>query len=144
MTLMSDVKFEKKLALGCKNDITNLVNCNTSTGKSENLHFDVLLLSIAYRVLAKKVQKSYLSWRWRVIQILKKNSLFVWKITWIIWWILTRAVENLKIFTLMRHFFQKYVMFELNKWRQVVLSCMVSKMTQEIWWVFAVVEGNVR
>ena len=61
MTLMSDVKFEKKLALGCKNDITNLVNCNTSTGKSENLHFDVLLLSIAYRVLAKKVQKSYLS-----------------------------------------------------------------------------------
>ena len=61
MTLMSDVKFEKKLSLGCKNDITNLVNCNTSSGKSENLHFDVLLLSIAYKVLAKKVQKNDLS-----------------------------------------------------------------------------------
>ena len=58
---MSDAKFEEKLALGSKNDITNLVNCNTSSGKSENLHFDVLLLSIAYKVSAKKVQKSYLS-----------------------------------------------------------------------------------
>ena len=44
MTLMSDAKFEEKLVLGCKNDITNLVNFNTSNGKSENLHFDVLFL----------------------------------------------------------------------------------------------------
>ena len=61
MTLMSDRKFEEKLALGSKNDMTNLVNFNTSSGKAENLHFDVLLLSIAYKVSAKKVQKSYLS-----------------------------------------------------------------------------------
>ena len=61
MTLMSDVKFEEKLALGCKNDITNLVNFTTSSDMSENLHFDVLLLSIAYKGSAKKVQKSYLS-----------------------------------------------------------------------------------
>ena len=54
---MSDAKFEEKLALGCKNDITNMVNFNTSSGKSENLHFDVLLLSIAYKVSAK-FQKS--------------------------------------------------------------------------------------
>ena len=60
---MSDAKFEEKLALGCKNDITNLVNFNTNNGKSENLHFGVLLLSIAYvnKVSAKKVQQSYLS-----------------------------------------------------------------------------------
>ena len=33
----------------------NLVNFNASSGKSENLHFDVVLLfSIAYKVLAKK------------------------------------------------------------------------------------------
>ena len=37
MTLMSDAKFEEKLALGCKNNITNMVNFNTSSGKSENL-----------------------------------------------------------------------------------------------------------
>ena len=41
---------------------------NASSGKSENSHFDVLLLSIAYKVSAKKVPKSYLSWHWRMIQ----------------------------------------------------------------------------
>ena len=54
-------KFEEKLALGFKNDMMNLVNFDASSGKSENLHFDVPLLSIAYKVSAKKVQKSYLS-----------------------------------------------------------------------------------
>ena len=58
---MSDTKIEEKLALGCKNDMTNLLNFNTSSDKSENLHFDVLPLSIAYKFSAKKVQKSYLS-----------------------------------------------------------------------------------
>ena len=61
MALESDAKCEEKLALGFKIDMTNLVNFNASSGKSENLHFDVLLLSIAYKVSAKKVQKSYLS-----------------------------------------------------------------------------------
>ena len=61
MTLMSDAKFEEKLALGSKNDMKNLVNFNTSNGKSENLHFNVLLLLISYKVSAKKVQKGYLS-----------------------------------------------------------------------------------
>ena len=51
----------QKLALGFKNDMTNVVNFNAGSGKSENLHFDVLLLSIAVKVSAKKVQKSYLS-----------------------------------------------------------------------------------
>ena len=60
MTLMSDAKFEEKLALGSKNDMTNLVNFNMSSGKSENLHFNVLLLLIAYKVSTKKVQKGYL------------------------------------------------------------------------------------
>ena len=48
MTVESDAKFEEKLALGFKNDRKNLVNFNANSGKSENLHFDVLLLSIAY------------------------------------------------------------------------------------------------
>ena len=48
MTVESDTKFEEKLALGFKNDMINLVNFNASNGRSENLHFDVLLLSIAY------------------------------------------------------------------------------------------------
>ena len=52
MTLISDAKCEEKLALGSKNDMTNLVNFNMSSGKSENLHFNVLLLLIAYKVSA--------------------------------------------------------------------------------------------
>ena len=36
------------------------VSFNASSGKSENLHFDMLLLSIAYKASAKKVQKNYL------------------------------------------------------------------------------------
>ena len=52
MTLKSDAKFEEKLILGSKNDMRNLVSFNASSGKSENLHFDVLLLPIAYKVSA--------------------------------------------------------------------------------------------
>ena len=58
---MSDARFEEKLALGSKNDTTNLLNFTAISGKSEKLHFNVLLLSIAYKVSVKKVQKSYLS-----------------------------------------------------------------------------------
>ena len=58
--MKGDAKFKGKLTRGCKNDMRNLVNINGSRDKSENLHFDVLLLSIAYKVSAKKVQKNYL------------------------------------------------------------------------------------
>ena len=51
-------KFEENLTLISKNDMKNFVNFNASSGKSENLHFDVLLLSLAYKVSAKKVKKS--------------------------------------------------------------------------------------
>ena len=60
MTLKGDARFEEKLTLGSRNDMGNLVNLNASSGKSENLQFDVLLLSIAYKVSVKKAQKNYL------------------------------------------------------------------------------------
>ena len=41
MTLKNDEKFEEKLTFGSKNDMTNLVNFNASSGKSENFHFDM-------------------------------------------------------------------------------------------------------
>ena len=90
--------------LGSKNDMKNLVSFNVSSGKSENLHFEMLLLSIAYKVSATQVQKNYLSWHWKVIQTLKKNWLSVWKMTWGIWWILKWPVKSLKICTLMGYF----------------------------------------
>ena len=52
MTLKSDAKFEEKLTVGSRNDIRNLVNFNASSGKSGNLHFDVLLLLVACNVLS--------------------------------------------------------------------------------------------
>ena len=97
---------------------------NVSSDKSENLHFNVLLLSIAYKVSAKKVQKNYLSWHWKGIQTLQKNWLFVWKMVWGIWWTLTWATESLKIWTLMGYFCRKYVVFELKN-KKILRSCLV-------------------
>ena len=36
MTLNNDAKFEEKLTLGSKNDMSNFVNFNASSGKSQN------------------------------------------------------------------------------------------------------------
>ena len=94
-------KFKGKLTCGLKNDIRNLVNFHASSWKSENLHFDWIHLSKAYKYLDEKVQKSYVSWNWRVMQSLKKNWLLVSKMTWGIWWILMRAAASLKICNLM-------------------------------------------
>ena len=40
MTLKSDPNFEEKFTFCLKSDMRNLMNCNSSSGKSENLHFD--------------------------------------------------------------------------------------------------------
>ena len=61
MTLRSDAKFEEKLTLFSKNDMGDLVIFNEGSGKSENLHFDVLLFSRVYFVWAIKVKRSYVS-----------------------------------------------------------------------------------
>ena len=45
MTLKSDPNFEEKLTFCLKNDMNNLVNFNSSSGKSENTHFDGIFLS---------------------------------------------------------------------------------------------------
>ena len=50
MTLKSDAKFEEKPTLSSNNDMRNLVNFNANSGKSENLHFVVLLLLKTYYV----------------------------------------------------------------------------------------------
>ena len=61
MTLKGVEKFKEKLSCGLKNDIRYLVNFHASSRKSENLHFDRILLSKAYKDLDEKVQKSYVS-----------------------------------------------------------------------------------
>ena len=54
MTLKDDAIFKEKLTGGLKNDIRNLVNFHASSRKSQNLHFNRLLLSKAYKVLDEK------------------------------------------------------------------------------------------
>ena len=64
----------------------------------KNLHFDWCLLCKVYNVWPKKVQRSYISWHWRVMQNLKKNWLVVWKMTWGIWQIFIRTLESVRYF----------------------------------------------
>ena len=73
ITLKGDIIFKETLTGGLKNDIRNLVNFHASSHKSENLHFDGLVLSKAYKVLDEKAQKSYVSRHWKVMKI-KANS----------------------------------------------------------------------
>ena len=54
MTLKGDAKFKGKLTRGLKNDIRDLVNFHASRTKSEHFHLRALLLSISYKVSAKK------------------------------------------------------------------------------------------
>ena len=76
---------------------TNLVKIHVSSQNSEILHFHGFLLSKSCKVSAKKVQKSYLSLHWRVMQSLKKNWLVVSNMTSGIWWIFTQPIKSLKI-----------------------------------------------
>ena len=96
----------------------DLVSCDQL--KSRNLHLDGLLLSKACKFSDEKVQKSYISCHWRVIQSLTKNWQLVPNMTWGIWWISTQAVKSLKICTLMCYFCWKYITFEPRKYRGVM------------------------
>ena len=60
-------------------------------------------------------------WHWKEIQTLKKNCFFIWKMTWGIWWTLTWA----EICTFVGYFCRKYVVFQLEKYRGVVLWKMI-------------------
>ena len=119
MTLKSAGKFEEKLNLSSKNDIRTLGNFNTSSGKSENLHFDVLLLSKVY-VGAKKKSTVEL----RVIT-LKNDAKFKEELTCAMkndmrnWANFDPTLESLKIYALIGSFSPKYTMFELKNYRGV-------------------------
>ena len=86
---------------------------------SPNLYFDRLLLLKVYKISAKKVQRSYVSWHWRVMQNLKKNWFVVSKMRRS-WWILTWALEILKISTFIGSFCAKYITSNLKKYIGVI------------------------
>ena len=89
-------------------------------------------LSITYKVSAKKVQKNNFSWHWKKIHTLKKKCLFIWKMTRVISWNLIWALESLKVCTFMGNFWKKYVMFELQRYKAVVLWKMTYRSKNDI------------
>ena len=132
ITLNTDAKFEEKPICCFRND-KKLVNFDLSTWKPQKFAL-LLLLCKVFNVCPKKVQRNYLSWHWRVMQNLKKNGLVVRKMTWRVWQILTRALESVKIGTLMGSFCPKYKMYEPKIYRGVIFMRMgnwlvISKLT---------------
>ena len=73
----------------------------------KNVCFNWLSVTKVYNVWATKVQRGYLSWHLRVMQNLKKNWLVLWKMTWETWQTFTRALESVKIETLIESFCPK-------------------------------------
>ena len=54
-----------------------------------------------------KIQRSYLSWHWRVMENLKKDWLVVWKMTWGSWQIFIRTLESVTVGIFMGSFCPK-------------------------------------
>ena len=84
-------------------------------------HFNVLLLSKVYIIWAKKVQRSYLSWNGRGTQNLERNHLSFknWRKEFVKFWPERSKVS--KIFTLLGSLWAKYILFELKRYRGVIL-----------------------
>ena len=99
------------------------------------LYFDWSLSSKVYDVWPKKVQRSYLSWPWRVVQNLKKNWIVIWKMTWGIWQIFIRTRESVKISTFMESFCPKQKIHELKIYRGVMCND-----TEEWWKIWSAID----
>ena len=79
---------------------------------SPNLLFDRLLLLKVYKIAAKKAQRSYVSWQWRVMQKLRKTDLLFQKgQKFGEFWHKYSKVSNIS--TLIVSFCAKYIMFDI-------------------------------
>ena len=70
-------------------------NFDQSPLKCQNWNFDEILFTKVENVWPYNLQRSYVSWQWRMIQKLKRKWLVVLKMTWATWQNLTRALESL-------------------------------------------------
>ena len=94
MTLKSHVKFKEKLTWGDKRNFGKLSPIHT---KVQKFHFNGQFLFKVFEIWAKKIQKSYLSWYWTVMQNLNKLWHVVSKMAWGIGWTFIREPKSLKI-----------------------------------------------
>ena len=68
---------------------------NFRLSTSPNVYLDRLLLMKVHKISDKKVQRSCVSWHWRLMQNLKKNWFVVSKLTRM-WWIFIWALKSFK------------------------------------------------
>ena len=104
-----------------------------SSQNSKILHFHGFLLSQSYKVSAKKVQKSYLSWHWRVKQSLKKNWLVVSNIMWGIWWISFRWALFVQSIQGLNYKNLEVIFHETEQWCKIVVWPRGFKNGMRIW-----------
>ena len=102
MIQKSGAKFEEKIF--CFKNDKNLVNFDPGTMKSKIVALWLFILCRLYNVWPKKVHRIYNSWRWGVMENLKKIWLVVWKMTWGILQIFIRTLESVKISTFIGSF----------------------------------------
>ena len=143
MTLKGDAKFKGKLTCGLKNDKRNFVNFHASSRKSQNLHFDWMLLSKAYkyrRVMFHDNEEWSKVWR-------KTDSCFQNDMKTLVNF--HPNTQKSKNFTLMGYFCSKDMRFQLKKYKELIFhdteqwrkiwinpDFVVSKMTWGIRWTF--------
>ena len=100
MELNTDTTFEGKLTCAFKNETRNYSKFSPEhVWNSKNWKFDGIVLSKVENIWTENLQGSFVSWQWRRIPNLNRNWLVSSKLTWRIWQILTRALENLKNLT---------------------------------------------
>ena len=129
MTLKSDAKFKEKLTCGFKYDMRKLVNFDPTTQKSENFASIGYFCPKVYEVWAKKIQWSYLSLHWTVMQI--NPELVVSNMAWATEWTFIRALKSLKNCAWMGSFCPKHIMFQLENFRGIM--CHDTKGWCKIW-----------
>ena len=123
MALNINAKFKGKQASASKNDMRNLANFYQSTFESLKTAAFIGSFYPKQKMYKLKIYRGVVSWQWRMMQNLKRTWLVSSKLAWGIWRILTRALENLKICTLMGCFWPKYIMCELKKCKGVMFDC---------------------
>ena len=120
MTLKRDERFKGKLTCGFKYDLRNLVKFHTATQKSEIFTSMGSFWRKYIKFELKKIQRSYLSWHWTVMQNLNKPDLVVSKIAWGIGLTSIRALKSLKNCTLKGSSYAKHIMLQLGYFIRII------------------------
>ena len=110
----------------------------------KNVHFNGLFLIKVYNVWAKEVQRSYIWWHWRLMQILKEHWFVLSKMTWIIWQIFVYRLKNSNFIleNKMAELDQKFKTTRLTKCGVKALFCLGNKWITQLTKLFTRVLQN--